>query len=413
MEVTAFIPDWLRGIFRRRDGLMINTYYQLGYKGEVWLDTTQPCLLYYQIPEIQIVIKKFADLFSNGTIKLVDKDGKEITEGKVAKEFQKLFNNPNPMQSINAFMWEYCAQYWVFGNQLIFKNETSTLNNFPETLTNIPTLNIQPILTGKFLKQLKIEDIVSGFQCRIRGNLEFYETTQVIWTKHCDLENPIVGRSPLYGLKFPLSNTKLAYKYRNIIMGAEGTGLGIISGSNKDASGAVPLKKEERLRIEKEMMESRGVDKKSKIMVAEGNVMFTPTVYPTKDLGLFEEVDANLITLINFFGLDVNLFAKNSTFENKKHGIIASYQDAIIPFADSFGQKLTNELNLEKIYPGAKIKVCYDHVQVLKEDNTTEIANFNILATAILAQVTALIITPAEAKKKIKDLEVKFGIAAS
>lgn len=406
---STWIPEWVKNFFRRKN-YGAGSFYPVGHKGPVWLDVSKPAELYYEIPELQIVIKKFADLFSNGEIVLLDKYGKKVPKEK-APEFYKLFNNPNPLQSGNAFMWEYCAQCWVFGNQLIYKNKPSVLLKVPQTLQNIPAYNTTPIATGKFLNQLKIEDIISGYDVRIDGVTTRYQTKDVIWSKHSDLQNPIVGKSPLYGLKFPLSNTKLAYKYRNIIMGAEGAGLGIISGSNKDASGAVPLKKSERERIEQQFMEDRGVDRKSKIMVAEGNVTFTPTVYETMKLGLFEEVDANLITLINFFGLDVNLFSKNSTFENKKHGIIASYQDAIIPFADSFGQKLTTDLEIEKNYPGCTAGVSYAHVQVLKEDNTTEIKNFDLLVKNIIASVGADIITPAEAKKKIAELEEKFGLS--
>ena len=53
-------------------------------------------------------------------------------------------------------------------------------------------------------------------------------------------------------------------------------------------------------------------------MITESQVSWQPMSYPTKDLMLFEELNADKIALIDAYGLNVNLFSseRGTTFSN-------------------------------------------------------------------------------------------------
>ena len=95
---------------------------------------------------------------------------------------------------------------------------------------------------------------------------------------------------------------------------------------------------------------------------------FTPATFPTKDLLLFEEIDANKAAIIDFYGANKNMFSmdKSSTFTNVEAAEKNCYQDTIIPTADDF----TNHLSKRWGYldQGKRIILDYSHVPTMQAD---------------------------------------------
>jgi hypothetical protein len=99
--------------------------------------------------------------------------------------------------------------------------------------------------------------------------------------------------------------------------------------------------------------------------------------YPTRDLLLLEQIDAYFLTIVDHFGLNINIFSsKSQTFENVKNSLIQCYQDTIIPEADLFCQELTKFLNIKE---GQRIVASYDHVKILKDNSKLDFATITQL----------------------------------
>jgi hypothetical protein len=117
--------------------------------------------------------------------------------------------------------------------------------------------------------------------------------------------------------------------------------------------------------------------------------------YPTKDLLLFEEVDANAMTIIDAFGLNVNIFSsKSATFENVRQGILLCYQDTIVPEAESFTQSISTYLGLPS---GVRAAASYEHVAIFKDVNQKNRYAIGNVITAIQNAVQAGFITQDQA----------------
>lgn len=365
-----------------------NTNYIAGQAGAVLLDTTKPQQIYNSVPQLKAVVDMKAQMFSNMLLKIVDNEGVEVVD----LELSKLLEYPNVLQSQNSFLKQWKIQEQVFGNQFTYANKPSALSKYPVSLSNISPAYIKPYLTGKIYNQVSIDGIIKHYNYSEYGNNEaIFETKDIMFSKIGALDNNIIGVSPICALALPLSNISSAYKFRNVIMNNKGA-LGILSSGAKDGMGSLPLKPEEKTRIENSHQDRYGIaDGKMKLLITDNPVTWQAMSYPTRDLMLFEEIDTNMLAICDAYGLNANIFSsKNATFENAKQAIIQAYQDTIIPEADSFCQSLTQFLKLQN---GMRIVADFSHISILKDDESKAINNFATLTNSVTTLVNSGLIT--------------------
>lgn len=396
MQISNFfysLGDLLGGTSKRAKKQFFNSRvpYMVN-KGQVYINTDVPYDIYKKIPQISIPIDKIAAMFSNGVfmIERISDGSKDV----LPPDLEKLLNNPNVLQSQNAWMSQYIKQYLVYGNQYIKKNQVSALSKYPSALMNISPAYMTPVLTGKVFDQVSIDGIIKYFEYDENGSVKQFKTNEVLYSKIGDLDNPIIGFSPLLSLEFPISNTELAYKYLNCISGEKGA-IGTLSTTNKDGMGVLPMTSEEKKEIEKTYRNENGIeDDQKKIHITTGSVTWTPMSYPTKDLLLMEQIDANFLTILAKFGVNQNVFV-NSTYENLKNGLIQTHNDTIVPHADSFTQALSTFIGIEK---GYRLVLDYSHLPYLQTDKKKEADTFQSVSLALNNLVQSQVINAAQAQ---------------
>lgn len=368
---------------------------QLGNKGAVYIDTEKPYELYHSIPQLKTIIGKKKAMFANVVPILKDSEGVAI-EGALAEDFYNLIYSPNVMQSFNELMENQLEQFDIYGNQFTYKNTVSNLSKFPVALWNISPRYMSPVMTGKVFDQVQKIDIISSFEYCENATKKVYSVNDIMYMRHNDLDNPVIGTSPLKFLKHPLSNIDGAYKFRNILINNNGA-TGILSTGSKDSMGVVPLVPKERKHIEDSYRQNYGVSEEQRnIIVTDATMSWQAISYPTKDMMLFEEVSEDTLVLIDHFGMNVNLFAsKNATFENVTASIKQVYADTIQPYADKYFTSLTAFLEIEKLFgKGAYIEPSYEHLKVLQENKKEGAELFKSHVESVSQLVTNGIITP-------------------
>lgn len=404
MNLWDNILNPLFDFFKRNDWYGQNTFL-LGQTGAIWLDVHKPYELYNTVPQLKLVVDRRASMYANANIKLRKKKSDGTYEELTDLDFSKLMNNPNPMQSCTDFLRNTKSQKLIYGNQFIYKSKASKSQRFPTLLYPISPRYMQPILTGKVFDQFRISDIISGYQSETNGAIIKYKTEDIIWSKENDLDNPLVGKSPVYSLKFPLSNTKLSYEFRNVIMSEKGA-LGLLTSevSKDSGGGSVQMTKKQKDELYKEHVETYGIQEgKRKIILSEHALKWQAMTFPTKDMLLFEEVDANFMTIIDHYGLNANIFSsKNATYENVQQGLKMSYQDTIIPDANQDAQRWTQEFGLDKL--GIEIYFDYSHISILSEDQESEGRTFASYMTAINQSVTSGLVSAQQGLSMMKSL---------
>lgn len=351
---------------------MSKYYVSMLFSGKTteWISTDGRELeTYYEIPELALVVNRRASMKSNAVIKHM-RDGEVWEESPITK----FLNKPNVLQSRNEFLSQRDIQRSLFGNaytyMVIGNRESISMGVPPAALWNLPASVAEIKRTGKMFKQTKKEDIIEKFYLNLNGKQQEYEYDLIWHSNDVNPSDPLVGSSRLRSLEKPLSNIKLSYAHRNTIMAKKGA-LGMLSPDvGKGEAAAIGMSKDERRRIEKEYQSAYSTTDKSKmqVLIAENAMKWTPISYPTKDLMLFEEVDADRRVVIDTFGLNDNLFSKEkgTTFTNLYEGIKMAYQDTIIPEAEDDAKSLTEFFGMD----GEREKLIYDysHIPALAED---------------------------------------------
>lgn len=343
----------------------------LGRKTVVWADVTNSHETYQEVPQIKTVIDRKASMFANLKWKLVDSDNAEVEDA----DLMDLLSRPNPMQNGKEWITDWKTVFEIHQDAYTFGNFATPLSSLPATLWTLPTEDIEMVQTGKLYFQTKAEDIVSMYILKTgdpASDINF-EPNTILHCKAGNAGNPIKGQSKMLALKMPISNIMGAYKSRNILINERGA-FGILSNNSKDASGGgIPMNKKESERIEKDYMSSHGIqDGKKRFIISNASLSFTPMSFPTKDLMLFEEIDDDMKTIIDAYGLNTHLFSsvKGSTFENMIQGIRNAYTGTIIPEAELFAEKLTSFLKLDD--RGLKLVASFDHIHALQANRVEQ-----------------------------------------
>jgi phage portal protein BeeE len=145
--------------------------------------------------------------------------------------------------------------------------------------------------------------------------------------------------------------------------------LGILSNNSKDSQGAIPLTPAERERLDKEYNRMFGIQKeKSQVIMTNTALTWQAMTFPTKDLMLFEEVNADFNSIIDQYGLNDNLFTrdKGATYENLAEGMKQAYQSTIIPEAEELAMNRSQLFGL--VERGEWLELDYSHIPALQEN---------------------------------------------
>jgi hypothetical protein len=353
------------GLFRN------NTYggsYYINKNSPILIDTANLELVFEACPHLKFTILEKAKMFSNMQIKLVSiKDEEQEIENH---PILTLLRKPNVMQSTEAFLRQYSILRDIYANNFIYKLAPTSTSD-PKALFNLPSGQMEVVPTGKLYKQTKVEDIISKYKMWFNGEEITYDTRDVIYTT--DNSMVLIGESKFKTLQLPISNIVGALKTRNVIIHDRGA-MGILSSESKDAAGGMPMNPQERQRIEKEYREKYGIgsdptgQEKMRVLIANTKVTWEPMSFPTKELMLFEEIEDDFATILGAYGMDRDIFPsiKGATFENKKQGLVSTYQNTIQPEADTLMGDLSSAFKLEE--QGLKLTADYSWLPIMQED---------------------------------------------
>jgi HK97 family phage portal protein len=360
-----------------------------GVKQPVWVDTNDLWKLFIEIPELRAVIEKRASMMSSNRPCLVDKDGNEVTN----HWFSDVLKKPNPTQSWSDFVFSIAVQDGIYSNTFIYAPKRSF--NIVNMMIPLPSNKVQINLSGKKLKQMDKNGLIDKYVFQYdTKQTEDIEVTDMVYLMTNDGMNLVKPVSRLESLKFVLSNLKAQYKKRNVLLENIGA-IGILSAQNNDIGGAIPMTPEDKKQIQKDWFRRS----KDELIITESNVKWQPMSFPTKDLMLFEELNADKIALIDAFGLSMNLFSseKGTTFTNVRDSIRMCYQDTIIPETQKIYDSITNQLGLEK--DGVRLIAEFDHLPVLADDELAISRSMKTRAEALeKIQAMGIGLTPDEVR---------------
>jgi phage portal protein BeeE len=364
-------------------------------------ETWKPHNIYMTTPQLYSVINRRGYLLASGTWKHYKSNGGKPVE-VLNSEVVRLLENPNPLMKGNDLIRQWNENICVFGNNYEFELKGFDTDPIPMGLSNIMPTTVGMKTTGKYYRQLDLASIIEYYEV-FDGALvaDRIETRIMNHTKSINALNPVKGESMMTPIHMPISNIRAAYEFRNVIMTKKGA-LGILSNGAKDASGAIPLNKDERERIEREYQRQYGIGKNQlQMIMTNASLNWQAMTYPTKDLMLFEEVDADFRVIIDHYGLNDNLFSreKGSTFTNLAEGLKQAYQSTIIPIGKELAMNRSERFKL--LEKGEWLELDYGKIPVLQENLKEKAETLEKKANAIVKLKETGYYTSDELKKLI------------
>ena len=380
--------DYFGGVFRAIVGRPGKFYRQTQWQRigdrEVLLDCSYGNLIKvaHDVPHLNVVISKGAEMFSNMQVRHLNSKGEEIEKSPILKFLRK----PNPLQTFETFAYEYFIHNAVYRVAFEYNNYGSGLFDTPSVLWHLPPGEMKLNLTGKIYEQHEIEGIIENYELLVTGKK--YTPREVVMIMDGVASNGITPASRIETLQIPLSNIMAALKSRNIIWGERGA-IGIISTeASRDSDGALPLNKGEQDRIQKEYQKDYDLDsRKGHVIVTGANLKWTPTTFDMSQLMLTEGLEDEFATICGSLRIDRDCFpsVKGATFENKKQGEVLTYQSSMLPLANKWLAALAERWGLST--RDERLVASYDHLPVMQEDKQKKAAAMKTAVDAVCAMI--------------------------
>lgn len=364
-----------------------------GQKTAVWVDTEDAFKHYIEIPELRIVIDKRASMMASNIPILYDENGERIE----SHWFLDLIDKPNPTQSWADVIYSLSVNDALWSSAFAYCPARSF--GIRNLILPLPSDKMKIKLSGKKLKQMDADGLISGFEFCYDDDVESLTFEDIIYLSTTDGVNIVNPSSRIESLKYPLSNIKASYHKRNVLLENIGA-IGILSARNSDMGGAIPMTPEEKDEIRKSWYRRS----KDEVIITESDVQWNPMSYPTKDLMLFEELTADKMAIIDAYGLNAYLFSqeKGATFTNVKEGIRMAYQDTIIPETQQMYDSIAQQIGLTE--EGITLHADFSHIPSLQEDENLKANSMKIKAEAIEKIIQAGVALTEEEIREISGL---------
>jgi phage portal protein BeeE len=385
MDWKSFFP--LSLFTGNRSGIArnpVNSYnYQFLVDRPAWLSLTNNHQYREAVagnPVLFGCIDILASAAANGKKYIVDLKGKEIPwdSGKTGvKNAQRLFvYRPNPLQSIKEFNYERAYMFFTFGNNYVYLNnplksfDTDIVN--VQTMYNLPSEYVEVKQTGKIYDQVDLKGIIEKYCLTNYSPVRDFEVDKIIHfndVNTSNIGNSIIGSSRLEVLKYPITNTQLAFEAMNVILKSRGM-QGIIKANNKDATGTqIPMSKEAKDEIDKTFKTEYGIlEDQKQFWISHFDIDYIKTIMNSSELGIYDEFSNNAMIISNCFGVPSELYKtymKGATFENQLQAVRRLYQDTIIPRVENEDQYYTERLHMRDY--GFELRTDFSHIQALQE----------------------------------------------
>lgn len=369
-------------------------FYVFGGDSASELDFKVLYKVYQKVPHLRAVIDQKSWMFSNARLQVKKRDSED--EILYEHPLQKLLDKPNAFQSTREWLFMIMAYKCISADAFVYKNYVvgDKLRNLVSlTPIDYSAMKINTRRDVQAFEVTDVEDMVKNIQFTFNNgtsrvfkdtdlkSLIYFRDTGIKFTDAC---------SKIITLKDAIINIHEAMKARQTMIKKKG-GIGALTGNQKDAGNALPMSKKEKESIQ-ERLDSFGLGSgKDPIIVTDVPMRWTPFVFPTRELMLFEEIEDAFHQICDGYGIRREIFEGQSTYANKEHAERGTYQDTIIPEWEDLAKKLNAGLQTEK--EGVEIVVDYSHIAILQENEKEKVDVQSVKSGMLINELNNNLIT--------------------
>jgi len=319
------------------------------------------------------------DVKDLGTGEIIPLD-EYIKDGGKLKD---LLARPNPLQSNKEWVKQHSVNSDVFGNGYSYASvPTGFENSFTykeiNVLNNLPPYLISPVLTGKWLDQTELTEIISQYELRsLNGIIRKFNPNVILHTNNVNIEfdqNFTRGVSKLIALEKPLSNIDIAYEAINVLSKNKGA-LGMITSDAKDGTaGSIPLHDSDIEQVQDAWKKYGMTEGQYSFFISKQPLKFQKMSIPMKDMLLYEQISTSGVAVCNAYGVPESLvryyIKKGSLGTDSNVDEKRFYDSTIIPESNEDMISLNNFFKTKDL--GIELIGTFDHLKVLQKNQKEE-----------------------------------------
>lgn len=338
---------------------------------------------YYDNPVVQAVINVKAEAFANmkfivedsKTGELIPLDQYDADGGKL----RQLLAQPNPLQSSLEWLKQIKVNREVFSDAYAYASLPVGFENIftyqdINVINNLPPYLMAPVLTGKWLDETELNDIIKHYELRaFNGFIRKLNTNTVFHTNGVNIRlnaGFTEGVSKLIALQRPITNIEKAFESKNVLIEKRGAIGAWISDKKDESTGSAPLSDTELEEVQKAFKNYGLLDDQYQQIISPSAIKWQQTVMDVKKLMLFEEIESDAIAICNSYGVPEGLvryyIRKGSLGVENNKDEKRLYDSTIIPESKDFMITLNNFLKTQE--HDIKLIGSFDHLKVLQEN---------------------------------------------
>jgi hypothetical protein len=323
--------------------------------------------IFRNIPHLRAVIERKAVMFSNARFKIV-KTNTEEYEVDYKHKLNAILTNPNKLQSWRQMLFMISLIKSIQG--VSFLKPGFGLLNKPDYLVSLKPIDfesyqVEDDKNKNFLQEDDFDKIIHKYRFYLKngGNIAFAPSEILAFkdTYIGYMENP----SRITTLMEPIKNIYKALIARGILIDKKG-GIGALTGNQKDGGVQVPMKKGEKKKIRRSL-DGYGLGQgKESIIVTDVPMRFTPFVFPTNQLMLFEEIVDDFNTICDVYGMCRELFVGDAAYAaTRKQAEADTYENTIATEWEDFYDLLNDGLHTAE--DNIRVEADFSHISAMQK----------------------------------------------
>lgn len=331
------------------------------------------------------VVDKLASADTTGEVEILRYKGKgreDEATSPYATRLNKLFAQPNPLQSWEQFRGQQVVYKKIFGFCPVLPIMPSGVldPSYCIGIINLPPWTFEVIPTGKYTGQTTIEGIVKEYHCTILNEKKVFEPHELFILNdgliQDDVRNFLLPKSKLVGLDMAVSNLCAAMEADNVLLKKRGP-LGFIShdaAATKDAvAGYLPMTQTEKNELQTNLLQYGLSLSQFQYVISRQAVKWNPMSYDTNQLGTKDTIIAAEKAICHRYDYSYILYEDSgATYANQSGAHKSLYQNNVIPNANKDIEKYGMFFQAKD--NNCEIKICFDDLPILQE-NELEKAN--------------------------------------
>lgn len=378
------------------------------------------------IDPIDSTITFFAEIFSSGIYKAVDKNGIDVTDTDLLVQ---LLNKPNEFQNGSEYRKQWLYYHYANGwNYEYPKSESAgfernLIKNSESTRTKIYNLDPDHIVWKtsmtnvvlNFLGFLKSKSILFSYKPFGFSQIEFSQVIPYFDVRQ-DSEKPFIGISRLGALHQQIENFRLSVKGKQNLIKRTGVILVSQTKQNEDLGletrffkgndeNDIPIQTSHKESLQEDLRNASLGNDSMGVIFSTLSLNPTPLSQGLENVKFDEYSIQDARQIINKFNLPqelANLTPKTSvTAEDRQSAMISVIQNIIQPLANSFCAKKNSFFNHENT-----ISLDFSHLPMFAENENTKI----LTQTSIVNLYKSLLIDKVITNKEFKDKLQSYGI---